>query len=364
MSSRIRVAVLGATGVAGQQFLANLSGHPLFEVTRLGASERSAGKRYGEAIRDAGGKVNWYAKKPLADELAKLMVEDAAQMNSDGIDLVFTAVESDAAKQLEPRFAEKVPVVSTASAYRYEPDTPVFLPAVNLDHVKLIELQRKRRGWKGFITPGPNCTTTGLAITLKPLADAFGIEKVVMTSLQSVSGAGRASPGGVLALDIVDNVVPYISKEEEKVEKETRKILGALSSHGDGVVPAPFAVSCTCTRVNVIEGHTEAVFVGLSKKASVDEVRRAMTEFGRSFVELGLPSAPQHLITVSDDPYRPQPRLDRDNEDGMTTTVGRLREEPVLGGIKYVLVSHNTQMGAAKGGMLIAEYLHKQGYIG
>jgi aspartate-semialdehyde dehydrogenase len=360
MASKIRVAVLGATGVAGQQFLANLAGHPQFVVTRLGASERSAGKPYGEAIRDAGGKVNWYAKKPLADEYVKLKVEDAAHMTPDGIDLVFTAVESDAAKLLEPKFAEKVPVVSTASAYRYEPDVPVFLPAVNLDHVKLIELQRKRRGWKGFITPGPNCTTTGMAITLKPLADAFGIEKVVMTSMQSVSGAGR-SPG-VLAMDIVDNVVPYIAKEEEKVEKETRKILGALSA--DGVTPAPFSVSCTCTRVNVIEGHTEAVFVGLSKKASVDDVRRAMTEFGRSFIELGLPSAPKQLITVSDDPYRPQPRLDRDNEDGMTTTVGRLREEPVLGGVKYVLVSHNTQMGAAKGGMLIAEYLLKQGYIG
>jgi aspartate-semialdehyde dehydrogenase len=359
MASKIRVAVLGATGVAGQQFLANLAGHPQFEVTRLGASERSAGKPYGEAIRDAGGKVNWYAKKPLADEFARLRVEDASQMSADAIDLVFTAVESDAAKLLEPRFAEKVPVVSTASAFRYEPDVPVFLPAVNLDHVKLIELQRKRRGWKGFITPGPNCTTTGLAITLKPLADAFGIEKVMMTSMQSVSGAGR-SPG-VLGLDIIDNVVPYISKEEEKVEKETRKILGTLSS--DGVTAAPFHVSCTCTRVNVIEGHTEAVFVGLSKKATVDEARRAMSDFGRSFVELGLPSAPQRLITVSDDPYRPQPRLDRDNEDGMTTTVGRLREEPVLGGIKYVLVSHNTQMGAAKGGMLIAEYLAKQGYI-
>src|SRR6478736_253789 len=303
MSSKIRVAVLGATGVAGQQFLANLVGHPLFQITKLGASERSAGKKYGEAIRDAGGKVNWYAKKPLADEYARMNVEDAAQMSADGVDLVFTAVESDAAKLLEPRFAEKVPVVSTASAFRYEPDVPVFLPAVNLDHAKLIDVQRKRRGWKGFVTPGPNCTTTGLAITLKPLEQSFGIEKVVMTSMQSVSGAGR-SPG-VLALDIIDNVVPYIAKEEEKVEKETKKILGSFS--GDGIADAKIAVSCTCTRVNVIEGHTEAVFVGLKKKAGVDEVKRAMTEFGKSFIELGLPSAPTRLITVSDDPYRPQP---------------------------------------------------------
>jgi aspartate-semialdehyde dehydrogenase len=281
-------------------------------------------------------------------------------MTADGVDLVFTAVESDAAKVLEPRFAEKVPVVSTASAFRYEPDVPVFLPAVNLDHAKLIDVQKKRRGWKGFVTPGPNCTTVGLAITLKPLDAAFGLEKVVMTSMQSVSGAGR-SPG-VAALDIIDNVVPYIAKEEEKVEKETKKILGAFS--GEGIADAKVAVSCTCTRVNVIEGHTESVFVGLKKKAGVDEVKAAMREFGADFVRLGLPSTPQHLITVSDDPYRPQPRLDRDNEDGMTTTVGRVREEPVLGGVKYMLVSHNTRMGAAKGAMLIAEYLLHAGYIG
>jgi aspartate-semialdehyde dehydrogenase len=236
------------------------------------------------------------------------------------------------------------------------------LPAVNLEHAPLIDLQRRRRGWKGFITPGPNCTTTGLAITLKPLDDAFGVERVVMTSLQSVSGAGR-SPG-VLALDITDNVVPYIAKEEEKVERETKKILGRFDPRADGIVDARLAVSCTCTRVNVLEGHTESVFVGLRQRASVDEARRAMEEFGRGFVELGLPSSPRQLITVSSDPYRPQPRLDRDNDGGMTTTVGRLREDPVLGGIKYVLVSHNTRMGAARGALLIAEYLVKTGYIG
>jgi aspartate-semialdehyde dehydrogenase len=359
MMSRIRVAVLGATGVAGQQFLASLPKHPWFEVVRLGASERSAGKKYGDAIRDPSGKVSWYASAPLDPAFAQLPVEDAAQMTADGIDLVFTAVESDAAKLLEPRFAEKVPVVSTASAFRYEPDVPVFLPAVNLDHAKLIDVQRKRRGWKGFVTPGPNCTTTGLAITLKPLHDAFGIDKVVMTSMQAVSGAGR-SPG-VLALDVIDNVVPYIAKEEEKVEKETKKILGHFA--GEGITDADVKVSCTCTRVNVLEGHTESVFVGLKKDAGVDEVKAAMRAFGADFVALDLPSTPKQLITVSDDPYRPQPRLDRDNESGMTTTVGRVREDKVLGGVKYMLVSHNTRMGAAKGAMLIAEYLVKTGYI-
>jgi aspartate-semialdehyde dehydrogenase len=358
--SRIRVAVLGATGVAGQQFLASLPGHPLFEIVKLGASERSAGKKYGDAIRDAGGKVSWFGARPLVEEYAAMNVEDAGHMTADGVDLVFTAVESDAAKVLEPRFAEKVPVVSTASAFRYEPDVPVFLPAVNLDHARLIDVQKKRRGWKGFVTPGPNCTTVGLAITLKPLDAAFGIDKVVMTSMQSVSGAGR-SPG-VLALDVIDNVVPYIAKEEEKVERETKKILGSFS--GDGIADAKIAVSCTCTRVNVLEGHTESVFVGLKKKAGVDEVKAAMREFGSDFVALGLPSTPRHLISVSEDPYRPQPRLDRDNEEGMTTTVGRVREDAVLGGVKYMLVSHNTRMGAAKGAMLIAEYLVHAGYIG
>jgi aspartate-semialdehyde dehydrogenase len=357
--SRIRVAVLGATGVAGQQFLAALPKHPLFDVVRLGASARSAGKPYGEAIRDANGKVSWFPREALDPALAALTVEDVAAMTPDGVDLVFTAVESDAARELEPRFAVKVPVVSTASAFRYERDVPVLLPGVNPSHVQLIDWQRKERGWKGFITPGPNCTTTGLAITLAPLHQAFGVERVVMTSLQSVSGAGR-SPG-VLAMDIVDNVVPYIAKEEEKVERETKKILGTVDQQG--IVDAGFAVSCTCTRVPVLDGHTESVFVGLKQQASLDEVKAAMTAFGKELVALNLPSSPKHLITVSDDPYRPQPRLDRDNEDGMTTTVGRLREDKVLGGVKYVLVSHNTRMGAAKGAILTAEYLALKGYI-
>ncbi len=367
-SSKIRVAVLGATGVAGQQFLVALDGHPSFEVVRVGASERSAGKRLGEALRDASGRSAWTCREPLAAAHAALPVEDAAGMSADGVDLVFAAVESDAARELEPRFAEKVPVISTASAWRYEPDVPVFLPAVNLgapgaaDHTRLIDVQRRRRGWKGFITPGPNCTTTGMAITLKPLHDAFGLEKVLMTSLQAVSGAGR-SPG-VAALDIVDNVVPFISKEEEKVEKETKKILGLLD--GEGIAPAPIGVSCTCTRVNVLEGHTEAVFCSFGRMGTLDEAKAAMRAFGRDFLALGLPSAPPTLIDVLDDPYRPQPRLDRDAGNGMTTVVGRLREETTLGGawgLKYVLVSHNTKMGAAKGAVLVGEYLLSRGYV-
>jgi aspartate-semialdehyde dehydrogenase len=357
----LRVAVVGATGLAGQQFLAALANHPWMKLVKLGASERSAGKRYADALREPGGASRWHVVEELDKGFAELMVEDADQMTTDGVDLVFSAVESDAAKVLEPKFAKHVPVISTASAFRYEPDVPIFLPGVNVEHAELIDRQRRNRGWKGFISPGPNCTTVGLAITLKPLAERFGLKLVVMTSLQAVSGAGR-SPG-VLALDVTDNIVPYISKEEEKVQIEARKILG---SYRDGVItPHDALVTCTCTRVNVIDGHTESVFVSLEKKTSVEEAKAALREFGAEFRALQLPSCPAELIHVSEAPDRPQPRLDRERGRGMTTTVGRVREDPALpNGLKYVLLSHNTKMGAAGGAILTAEWLTSKGYIG
>jgi aspartate-semialdehyde dehydrogenase len=354
------VAVIGATGVAGQQFLASLSGHPFFEVAALAASERSAGKPYRDALTDASGAFRWYCQEPLDPAFSRIRVEDASRLDATRVDLVFSAVESDAARELEPRYAKTTPVVSTASAFRYEKDVPIFIPGVNLDHDQLIPVQKKNRGWKGFVTPVPNCTTSGLAMTLKPLYDAFGIHHVIMTSMQACSGAG-GSPG-VVALDIMDNIVPYIPKEEEKVETETRKILGTIA--GDRVDPAAFRVSATCTRVPVLEAHTEAVYVSLKKSAAVDDVKKALREFGRDFLALKLPSCPAALIDVSEDPFRPQPRLDRDREGGMLTSVGRVRADDALpNGIKYVLVSHNTKMGAAKGGILVAEYLAQQGHI-
>ena len=326
----------------------------------MAASERSAGKSYKDALTDASGAFRWYCREPLDPAYARIQVEDASRLDVAKMDLVFTAVESDAAKELEPRYAKTTPVVSTASAFRYEADIPIFIPGVNLDHDRLIPVQKKNRGWKGFITPVPNCTTTGLAMTLKPLQDAFGVAQVIMTSLQACSGAGR-SPG-VISLDIIDNVIPYIPKEEEKVEMETQKILGSLV--GDKIVPAPFPVSATCTRVPVLEAHTEAVYVSLKKPASVEEVKKAFRDYGKEFVARKFPSCPPHLIEVTDDPFRPQPRLDRDREDGMVTTVGRVRADHALpNGVKYLLVSHNTKMGAAKGGMLVAEYLVAQNYI-
>jgi aspartate-semialdehyde dehydrogenase len=356
-SNRIPVAVVGATGLAGQQFLASLADHPFFEIRKLAASSRSAGKKLVEALKDDKGASKWHCTEPMSAEHAGIVVEDSASMTTDGVRLVFSAVEADVARELEPRCAANVPVISTASAFRYEPDVPVFLPGVNWDHAGLIDVQRKKRGWKGFVTPGPNCTTVGLAMTLKPLDDAFGVSRVIMTSMQALSGAGR-SPGAS-AMDILDNIIPYIPKEEEKVERETCKILGKLA--GDAIAPAPVAVSCTCTRVNVLEGHTESVFVELKAKADLDRVKSVWREFGAG---LDLPSAPKHLITVHDDPFRPQVRLDRDAEGGMSTVVGRLRNDPVLAnGVKYMLVSHNTRMGAARGAILVAEYLTQKGYV-
>lgn len=349
-----KAAVVGATGLAGQQFLATLANHPLIEVTKLAGSQRSAGKEYRKAILDDNGSTQWYCSEALSEKHASLVVEDSSRLDASEVDVVFSAVESDVAKELEPKYARTTPVISTASAFRYESDVPVFVPGVNMDHETLLDRQMKTRGWKGYVTPIPNCTTTGLVVTLKPLLDAFGIKSVLMTSMQACSGAGR-NPG-VRALDIDDNVIPFIPKEEEKVERETRKILGKAS---DGVIiDAGFRVSATCTRVPVLEGHTEAVYVSLEKKASVEEVKIVFNEFGKELSGLNLPSAPRHFIHVHEDPFRPQPRRDRELEGGMATSVGRIREDSVLeNGVKYVLLSHNTKMGAAKGAVLVAEYL-------
>ncbi|MEW6269607.1 MAG: aspartate-semialdehyde dehydrogenase [Thermodesulfobacteriota bacterium] len=346
-----KVAVVGATGVAGQQFIAALQSHPWFRITTLAASERSAGRSYGEALRDANGAMRWYCDEEPSPKVLALEVGDARDLDASSVDVVFTAVESDAARELEPRLAKHKPVFSTASAFRNEPDVPIAVPGVNLDHLSIVDVQRRRRGWQGFVVPLPNCTTMGLVITLKPLDDAFGIKKVIMTSMQGLSGAGR-SPG-VVALDVLDNVIPYIVGEEEKVARETGKILGRVR---DGAfAPHGVVVSATCTRANVREGHTEAAHVELERPASLEQVRAAFEEFGRELCARDLPSAPRRMIVVHDDPFRPQPRLDRDADGGMATSVGRLRLDEA--GLRYVLVSHNTKMGAAKGAVLVAEHM-------
>lgn len=348
--------------MAGQQFVPALADHPWFKIRRLAASPRSAGKTYRQALTDEKtGALRWSAGEEPSDEIWEMTVEDARELDLSDIDIVFTAVESDAARQLEPQYARHKPVLSTASAHRYDEDVPIMVAGVNPAHAEMIRVQKEKRGWQGFVAPIPNCTVTGLAMTLKPIADRFGLRKVIVTSLQSVSGAGR-SPG-VLMMDLLDNVIPFIPQEEEKVEREGQKILGRLE--GGRIVPLDIPVSATCTRVPVLDGHTEAVTVSTERPCTPEEAAEAMSQFGEEYTSLGLPSAPKRLIHVLDDPYRPQPRLDREREAGMATTVGRVRKDHVLeNGIKYVLVTHNTKMGAAKGAVLNAEFLVKKGYIG
>lgn len=360
--AKLRAVLIGATGLAGQQFIAALKDHPSIELTGLAASPRSAGKAYVEALRTANGMTAWFVPEALPESIAKMKVVSGEEVQARDYDIAFSAVESDVAKDMEPRLARDIPVFSAASAFRYEADVPLLIPPVNAAHSPLVREQQKRRGWKGFIVPIPNCTTTGLAITLAPLHERFGVKAVMMTSMQAMSGAGR-SPG-VIGLDILDNVIPYIPKEEEKVQVETKKILGALQAGGAAITPHDVRVSCTCTRVAVMEGHTESVFVSLERKASVQEVMAAMREWRGAEVSRNLPSAPPRWIEVLDDPFRPQPRLDRDTHAGMATTVGRVREDGVLeNGFKYLLVSHNTKMGAAKGCILVAEHLIHEGVI-
>jgi len=348
----LKAAIVGATGIVGQQFIVALGNHPWIEIAALAASERSANRSYKEAITSAqSGALRWFCEEPPVEEVMGMEVQNAIKMNTSNIDIFFSAIESDQAKILEPKFAIDKPVISTASAFRYDDDVPILIPGINSEHAKLIDVQRKSRGWKGFITPIPNCTTCGLAITLKPIYKTFGINAVIMTSMQAMSGAGR-SPG-VLGIDILDNVIPFIPGEEEKTQRETQKILGNFD--GTSVKPARFNVSSTCTRINVREGHTESVFVSTQKACEAEDVAQVMREYAG---ETHLPSAPEHPIIVLDDPFRPPPRLDRDADDGMATTVGRIRKDTVLeNGIKYLLVSHNTKMGAAKGAILVAELL-------
>ena len=358
--TKVRVGVVGATGLAGQQFLTALADHPTFEVVALAASARSAGKPYSEALKSSAGQISWYADGPLDPGMAALIVQPADDLDVSTLDLVFTAMDSGPARELEPKYAAHVPVISTASAFRYEDDIPLLLPGVNMEHAGALRRLAALRGWKGFISPNPNCTTVGLAMTLAPLHRAFGVRSVHMVSLQAVSGAGR-SPG-VIALDAVDNVIPYIPNEEGKVERETLKVLGSIV--GDVVRPAEFAVSCTCTRVGVLEGHTEVVHVQLDSAVDRDAITEAWRSFGSEFVAKGYPSAPPALIHVHEDPFRPQVRLDRNMGDGMTTVVGRLRrDEAHSNSWKFVLVSHNTKMGAAKGCVLVAEHLHAEGIL-
>jgi aspartate-semialdehyde dehydrogenase len=356
-----RVAVVGATGIAGQEALVALADHPWFEVATVAASARTARRPYRDAIRDKSGARQWWCREEPSEGVLDLEVVDASTLDPASVDLVFSLIESDAARELEPRFARAVPTLSSASAYRYEPDMPIIVPGVNMvSHLPLIEHQRRQRGWKGYLLPQSNCTVVGLVVSLKPLVDTFGVRRVLLTTMQGISGAGRA--GGVLGLDMLDNLIPYIPKEEEKVASEAAKILGRLVE--GGIEPYPAPVGSTCTRAAVIDGHTAAVTIETKRPCDPAAAAEAMRSFRGDYGGLELPSAPRRPIIVHDDPFRPQPRLDRDAEGGMATSVGRLRPEPALSnGLKYVALSHNARLGAAKGLVLLAEYLAQTGQL-
>jgi len=356
-----KVAIIGVTGAVGQEFVLSLKDHPWFVVTQIAASERSAGKNYVDAIRDPdSGIIKREVGGEIPEYIKGMTVKKIDGMNAAELDLVFSAVESNAARDIETKFAKDVPVISTSSAYRYEDDVPILIPGINDEQSELLEIQKKNRGWKGWVAPLPNCTTTGLVITMKPLYEKYGAKKVMMTSMQAISGAGR-SPG-VSAMDVIDNIIPYIPKEENKVRIETRKILGKLK---DGKIePADIRVSCTCTRVPVIDGHTESVFVETEKEIDPKNAKETYEQYNKEISVVGLPSAPKDYYVVHEDPTRPQPRIERQVGDGMTTTIGRLEKEELFDhGLKYMLFSHNKKMGSAKGAVLLAEMLYKKGKL-
>jgi len=356
-----KVAIIGVTGAVGQEFVLSLEDHPWFEVTQIAASERSAGKNYVDAIRDPDSEIiKWEVGGEIPEYIKGMTVKKIDEINVAELDLVFSAVESNAARDIETKFAKDIPVISTSSAYRYEDDVPILIPGINDEQAELLEVQKKNRDWKGWVAPLPNCTTTGLAITMKPLYEKYGAKKVMMTSMQAISGGGR-SPG-VSAMDVTDNIIPYIPKEENKVRIEIKKILGKLK---DGKIePADIRVSCTCTRVPVIDGHTESVFVETEKEVDPKNAKETYEQYNKEISVVGLPSAPKDYYAVHEDPTRPQPRIERQVGGGMTTTIGRLEKEELFDhGLKYMLFSHNKKMGSAKGAVLLAEMLYKKDKI-
>lgn len=351
MKEKIPVAVLAATGSVGQRFISLLENHPWFEVKAVTGSERTAGGTYAEGCR-------WLLPGNIPTAVANLPVLPSDPTGLKDIRVVFSALPADIAKTVESDFAKAgMAVFSNASAYRREPDVPILLPEVNADHASLVEIQRKQRGWKGCIVTNPNCTSTGLTVALKALQNAFGIQKVFAVSMQALSGAGYP---GVPSLDILDNVIPYIAGEEEKVEWETRKMLGSLKENA--IELADFTLSAHTNRVAVSDGHMVCFSVEFQKKASPEEAMDVLRDYQAPSDSRNLPSAPRPVIEVKTEPNRPQPRLDRMIGNGMTTVVGRVRKDPLFD-LKMVVLSHNTIRGAAGGSIYNAELLVEMGLV-
>jgi aspartate-semialdehyde dehydrogenase len=349
-SKKWRAGIVGATGIVGQRLVKLLADHPWFELSDVAASERSSGKSYAEAVR-------WHLDAPIPAAARDLVVKDLDP--SLDCDFVFSALDSSVAGEAEEDFARAgYPVVSNSRNHRMDPDVPLLIPEVNAAHLDAIPLQQKNRGYdSGFIVTNPNCSTAGLVLVLKPLADAFGLEKIFVVTLQAVSGAGYP---GVASMDIHGNVVPFISGEEEKMEAEPQKLLGKWD--GRRFVDAGLGLSAHCNRVPVLDGHLECVSLSLKKIVSLGEVREALRAFEVSPELVSLPSALRHPVVVLDEPDRPQPRRDVNAGDGMAAVVGRIRECPLLD-VKLTLLSHNLVRGAAGAALLNAELLAARGFF-
>jgi aspartate-semialdehyde dehydrogenase len=350
MDTKIPVGILGATGIVGQRFVQMLEHHPWFEVAWLAASDRSEGRHYAEAAR-------WRLKTPIPHRVAEMRVSPATPENAPKV--IFAALDASIAAELEPRFADAGhAVVSNSSALRMRTDVPLVIPEVNGGHIKLLECQGWRRKSGGFVVTNPNCSAIGLVLSLAPLEHRFGLESVMVVTMQAVSGAGYP---GVASLDILGNVIPYIAKEEEKMEEEARKLLGRVD--GSKIAPAEFSISAQCNRVAVEDGHTESVSVKLKKHIRPADMISAWNEFRGEPQELRLPSAPEKPLVYLGASERPQPRFDVDLGAGMTASVGRLRTCGVLDW-KFTVLSHNTIRGAAGAALLNAELLKAKGYLG
>ena len=350
MKKRIPVAVLGATGSVGQRFVQLLEDHPWFEVVAITGSDRKIQMTYEESCR-------WILAEPMPDPCREMEIQpsDPSQLH---VKIAFSALPGPIAREIEPRFARAgVVVCSNASAFRQEPDVPILLPEINPDHTGLIDVQRRERGWEGFIVTNSNCTSTGISVVFNALHTAFGLRRAQVVSMQALSGAGYP---GVPSLDIIDNVIPFIEGEEEKVESEPRKILGTLE--GGRVQNAEFTISAQVNRVAVTNGHLVAASVELDKKVSPREAIRALTDYTAPEISRSLPSAPSPVIIVRAEPDRPQPRLDRLSGRGMATIVGRVRQDPIFD-LKLVILSHNTIRGAAGGSIYNAELLVRKGLV-
>jgi len=352
--NKVKVGLLGATGAVGQRYINMLADHPYMDLEVLMGGE-SAGKKYGEA-------VHWLFPEEIDPEVAKTVVRRAEPESARGCDVVFSALPSEAAREIEPKFARAgLMLVSEASAHRADPDVPLMIPEINPDHLALLDVQAKKRGWKGGLVTTPNCTVTGLAMVLKPLVDEFDPRKAIVTTMQAISGAGFP---GVPSLSITENVIPYIKDEEEKVAKEAKKILGTLKS---GVVePHEIPIGISCNRVQVIDGHTETLYAEFRNKISPAAAARALEGFKGEPQRLKLPTAPIQPIIVRKENDRPQPRLDRmaGSVPGMSVTVGRVRNGIDGNSLQLTLLAHNTIRGAAGTAILTAELMREKGRLG